>query len=264
MYFVAGGNVVALNADAGTEAVEVRAQRGDARRRHSPRHDLLAGHAAARAARAGHDERRQARAARREDGQADPGRRRHRSRQRHHGPDSRRRVVHDRLAGRGLQEPRDLPRPHRRAQPLGHSRRSARLRSADRQGSVALPHRAAARRSELRHVGTERLAGSQGSGLVAAADRRQRERPGVRRARQRRRSELRQQPAGLEPLLGERRRARRGHRQVQVALPDRASRHLRRRPERAADVRRGQSQRPAHSRDRADDEDRACCSSSTG
>ena len=43
--------------------------------------------------------------------------------------------------------------------------------------------------------GHERLAGPQGSGLVAAADGRQRERPRVRRARQRRRSELRQQPA---------------------------------------------------------------------
>ena len=94
-----------------------------------------------------------------------------------------------------------FPGPHRRAQSLGHSRRSARVRSADRQGSVALPHRSAARRSELRHVGPERLAGSQGPGLVAAADRRQRERPGLRRARQRRRSELRQQPARLEPLL---------------------------------------------------------------
>ena len=71
MYFVAGGNVVALNADAGTEAWKFALERGDARRRHSPRHDLLARHAAARAARAGHDERRQARAARCEDGQAD-------------------------------------------------------------------------------------------------------------------------------------------------------------------------------------------------
>ena len=114
---------------------------------------------------------------------------------------------------------------------------SARLRSADRQGSLALSHHPASRRSELRHVGPERMAGPQGSGLVAAADRRHRKRSGVRRARQRRRSELRQQPSGIEPLLRQRRRARRGDRQVQVALPDRASRHLRRGPERPADVR---------------------------
>ena len=196
MYFVGRPNVVALNADDGHRGLEVPAEPGDARRRDSPRHDLLAGHAAARAARARHDERRQAGAARREDRAARP--RASASSISMNGimdPHSRRRGLHDRLAGRGLQEPRDLPRPHRRAQPLGHSRRSARLRSADRQGSVALPHRAASRRSELRHVGTERLAGSQGPGLVAAADRRQRERPRVRRARQRRRSELRQQPA---------------------------------------------------------------------
>ena len=41
-------------------------------------------------------------------GDARSGRRRHRSRQRHHGPHSRRRGLHDRVAGRGLQEPRDL------------------------------------------------------------------------------------------------------------------------------------------------------------
>ena len=183
-------------------SVEVPAEPGDAGRRDSPRHVLLARHAAARAARARHDERRQARAARREDRHA---------RCRSVGVIDLVNGIMDPIpggesytiavAGRRLQEPRDLSRTHRRAQSLGHSRRSARLRSADRQGSLALPHRPASRRSELRHVGPERLAGSQGPGLVAAADGRHRERPGVRRARQRRRSELRQQPAGLEPLL---------------------------------------------------------------
>ena len=47
--------------------MEVPVERGDAGRRDPPRHDVLARHAAARAARARHDERRQARAARRED-----------------------------------------------------------------------------------------------------------------------------------------------------------------------------------------------------
>ena len=240
MYFVAGGNVVALNADSRHGGVEVPAEQatpGGAVRRgmtywpgtppHAPRVlvTISDGKLVQLDAKTG---------------QADPAGRRHRSRQRHHGPDSRRRVVHDRVARRRLQEPRDLSRPHRRAQPLGHSRRSARVRSADGQGGVALPHRAAARRSELRHLGPERLAGSQGPRIVAAADGRQRERAGLRRARQRRRSELRQQPARLESLCRQRRRARRRHRQVQVALPDGAPRHLRRRPERAADVRRGQ------------------------
>ena len=72
MYFAGGGNVVALNADSGTEVWKFALERGDARRRDSPRHDLLARHAAARAARARDDERRQAGAARCEDGQAVP------------------------------------------------------------------------------------------------------------------------------------------------------------------------------------------------
>ncbi len=244
----AGGNVVALNADTGTEAWKFHAESGDAGRVGPPRHDLLARHAAACPARARHDQRRQAGAARCQDRAARARRRRHRSRERHHEPDPGRRGVHHRFARGRLQEPRDFSRSHRRAQSVGHPGRPARIRSADGQGSVALPHRAAARRTELRYVGPQRLAGPQRAGLLAAADGRHRERPRVRGARQCRRPELRQQPARRQPLRGERRRARSGHGQVQVALPGDPPRHLRLGSERAADVRRGQSERPADSR----------------
>ena len=64
----------------------------------------------------------------------------------------RRRVLHEHASG-ALQEPGDRRRPDGRAGPLRDSRRSARVRSADGQGSLALPRRAAAGRGELRHLG---------------------------------------------------------------------------------------------------------------
>ena len=53
-------------------------------------------------------------------------------------------LLHQHAAG-ALQEPRDHRGPHRRAGPLRHSWRSARVRPADRQGSLAIPRRPAPR-----------------------------------------------------------------------------------------------------------------------
>ena len=103
-------NIVALNADAGTEVWKFPLSSGGTGRRGSPRHVVLAGHAP-HAPRVlvtiGSGKLVQLDA---KTGTLIPERRRHRSRQRDHGPDSRRRVVHDRRARRRLQEPRDLSR----------------------------------------------------------------------------------------------------------------------------------------------------------
>ncbi len=84
---------------------------------------------------------------------------------------------------------------HRRAGPLRDSRRPARVRPADRQGSLALPRRAA------RRVKRTTAPGASTAGRIARARRvgadvgRPGERPRLRATRQRHRSELRQQPA---------------------------------------------------------------------
>ena len=143
---------------------------------------------------------------------------------------------------------------HRRTGPLRHSRRSARVRSAHRQGSLALPRRAAAGRRELRHLGPQRLAGSARPGRLGADDGRSGERPGVHRARQRDRSELRQQPARRESLRHVAAGAAGVDRQAQVALPDDAPRHLRLGPRVAAGADRGDEGRTARAGRRADDQ----------
>mgnify|MGYP003694697551 CR=1 FL=1 len=106
----------------------------------------------------------------------------------------------------------------------------------NRQGIVALSHRAAARRTELRHVGTRWLAGSARPRQLGQHDRRHRQRPGVRADGPADGSELRQQPAGNESLLEQPRGARCSDRQVEMVLPDDASRHLRLGRQCAADV----------------------------
>ena len=113
MYFVGGGNVVALNADTGTEIWKFalsEATPGGAIRRgmtywpgtppHAPRVlvTMSGGKLVQLDAKTGKLVP--------QVGVIDLV-------DRDHGPDSRRRVVHDRVAGRGLQEPRDLSRPHR-------------------------------------------------------------------------------------------------------------------------------------------------------
>ena len=127
MYFVGGGNVIALNADTGTEAWKFalsEATPGGAIRRgmtywpgtppHAPRVlvTMSGGKLVQLDAKTG---------------TLDSAGRRHRSRQRHHGRIPGGESYTIAVAGRGLQEPGDLSRPHRRAQSLGHSRRSARL-----------------------------------------------------------------------------------------------------------------------------------------
>ena len=141
--------IVALKADAGTELWKFDLKTipgiGAEPVGRRPRHLLLARHGAASAPRIviattnGFLVQLDAKTGKPIPGPGRPDQPRHRR-----DGEVRRHVLHQHAAG-ALQEPGDRRRPHGRAGPLRHSRRSARVRSADRQGSLAVPRRAAAR-----------------------------------------------------------------------------------------------------------------------
>ena len=265
MYFAAGTERRRAQRRRRHRAVEVHARRRDAGRRHPARHDLLARDAAARAARARHHERREAGAARREDRQA-------------RFPDA---GVIDLVSG--IMNPIPGGESYTIASPVAVYKNLAIFPGrtgehnrwgipGDLRGFDLLTGKEVWRFHTVPHpgdpnFGTWGLNGWQdrkgpaswqpltvdtANGLVFVA---------LGNAVDQNYGNSR---PGIEPLLRQRRRARRRDRQVQVALPDRAPRHLRRGPERAADVRRGRARTASASRRSSRARSRASSSSSTG
>ena len=109
---------------------------------------------------------------------------------------------------------------------IGTGGRYARLGRQDRQAGVDIPHRAAARGIRLRHVGREQReepVRRQCLGLYVARRRAWHPLHAARRPEQRPR---RHRPPRQQFVLVLGGRGRREHRQVSLALPARASRHL--------------------------------------
>ena len=210
--------------------MEVRPE-DDPRHRHQslggrPRDLVLARHRASRSTHRHRDDQRVPGAARRQDRPAAAGAGGPRQYGHRRDGEVQSALLHQHATG-ALQEPRDHRGPHRGAGPLRHSWRSACVRPSDRQGGLAIPRRPAPRRRVLRHVGDQWLAGSARPRRVDSDDGRPGQRSGVHRARQRHRSELRQQPAGRESLRHQSAGPSGLDRHAQVAFPDDPSRHLR-------------------------------------
>ncbi len=137
------------------------------------------------------------------------------------GESAARLLDHDGAAHRQGQGPR-----RRRRRRVRHSRLHRGVRRADRQGNLALLHHPGTRRARQRDVERRRVEDGRrlavGHALLRSGDQ-----PDVLGRRQPRpRLEFRS-AARRQPLHGQRRRARRGHRAAQVALPVFAERHLR-------------------------------------
>ncbi len=234
--------VVALDADDRQGDVGVSAAVGqsiDARRR------VLAGRREDAAADRLRIERRQALFARREDGHAERRVRRERHRQPRHAGDPARpaRPQRPQLAADRLPEPRDYRRDDAGESAAGTGRRRAGVGSPHRQAGVDVPFRAARRREVQRHVGRRELEEPHRASTSGASS------PSTPHAASstcrsgRRRSISTAAIARGQPVRDEPRRRRCQHRQVSLALPDRSSRHLGRRPvrrSRALDVTAGQ------------------------
>ena len=166
------------------------------------------------------------------------------------------------LAADRVQEPGHHRRPTQENPPQGPGRRRARVGHAHRQAGVDVPFDSARRREVQRHLGRRQLEEPlrrQRLGLHHRGRAARHRLHAVRRAvgrsvrrRPRRRQSVRHQP----------RRGRREYRQVPVALPGGASRHLGRRPDRRAGADRREAGRQDDSRRGGRSTRPDCCSCS--